>query len=112
MELTMKTLAQIQIATKLDEYDYEKNTLAYFEKMPSISLGESQLIYVNKYIEILEFKNSDKKKDFYAIYNKIKEDNDSYQDLIEKGSKSPVVKKFFKITSYLLRQLDKYQRLY
>ena len=30
MELTMKTLAQIQIATKLDEYDYEKNTLAYF----------------------------------------------------------------------------------
>ena len=32
-----------------DELDYEKNSLAYFEKMPSIKLGESQLIYINKF---------------------------------------------------------------
>lgn len=112
MKLTMKELAQIQIAMKIDELDYEKNSLAYFEKMPSIKLGESQLIYINKYIEILEHKDDSKKAEFTELVNRIKKENDSYQKVLEKGSKSTLVKKFAKMTGYLVRQLEKYQRLY
>lgn len=112
MKLTMKELAQIQIAMKIDELDYEKNSLAYFEKMPSIKLGESQLIYINKYIEILEHKDDSKKAEFTELVNRIKKENDSYQKLLEKGSKSTLIKKFSKMTGYLVRQLEKYQRLY
>ena len=112
MKLTMKELAQIQIAMKIDELDYEKNSLAYFEKMPSIKLGESQLIYVNKYVEILEHKDGEKKAEFAELMNRIKKENDSYQKLLEKGSKSTLIKKFSKMTGYLVRQLEKYQRLY
>lgn len=112
MKLTMKELAQIQIAMKIDELDYEKNSLAYFEKMPSIKLGESQLIYVNKYVEILEHKDDERKAEFAELMNRIKKENDSYQKLLEKGSKSTLIKKFSKMTGYLVRQLEKYQRLY
>ena len=112
MKLTMKELAQIQIAMKIDELDYEKNSLAYFEKMPSIKLGESQLIYVNKYVEILEHKDDERKAEFAELMNRIKKENDSYQKLLEKGSKSTLIKKFSKMTGYLVRQLKKYQRLY
>lgn len=112
MKLTMKELAQIQIAMKIDELDYEKNSLAYFEKMPSIKLGESQLIYVNKYVDILEHKDDERKAEFTELVNKIKKENDSYQKLLEKGSKSTLVKKFANMTGYLVRQLEKYQRLY
>ena len=112
MKLTMKELAQIQIAMKIDELDYEKNSLAYFEKMPSIKLGESQLIYVNKYVDILEHKDDERKAEFAELMNRIKKENDSYQKLLEKGSKSTLVKKFAKMTGYLVRQLEKYQRLY
>lgn len=112
MKLTMKELAQIQIAMKIDELDYEKNSLAYFEKMPSIKLGESQLIYVNKYVDILEHKDDERKAEFTELMNRIKKENDSYQKLLEKGSKSTLIKKFSKMTGYLVRQLEKYQRLY
>ena len=112
MKLTMKELAQIQIATKLDEYDYEKNNLAYFEKMPTIGLGESQLIFVNQYIEILEGKDNDKKAEFTELMNRIRRENDAYQDLINKGNKSSLIKKYARMTAYLVRQLEKYQRLY
>ena len=112
MNLTMKELAQIQIAMKIDELDYEKNSLAYFEKMPSIKLGESQLIYVNKYVDILEHKDNERKAEFAELMNRIKKENDSYQKLLEKGSKSTLVKKFANMTGYLVRQLEKYQRLY
>lgn len=112
MKLTMKELAQIQIAMKIDELDYEKNSLAYFEKMPSIKLGESQLIYVNKYVDILEHKDDERKAEFAELMNRIKKENDSYQKLLEKGSKSTLIKKFSKMTGYLVRQLEKYQRLY
>ena len=112
MKLTMKELAQIQIAMKIDELDYEKNSLAYFEKMPSIKLGESQLIYVNKYVDILEHKDDERKAEFAELMNRIKKENDSYQKLLEKGSKSTLVKKFASMTGYLVRQLEKYQRLY
>ena len=112
MKLTMKELAQIQIAMKIDELDYEKNSLAYFEKMPSIKLGESQLIYVNKYVDILEHKDDERKAEFAELMNRIKKENDSYQKVLEKGSKSTLVKKFAKMTGYLVRQLEKYQRLY
>ena len=112
MKLTMKELAQIQIAMKIDELDYEKNSLAYFEKMPSIKLGESQLIYVNKYVDILEHKDDERKAEFAELMNRIKKENDSYQKLLEKGSKSSLIKKFSKMTGYLVRQLEKYQRLY
>ena len=112
MKLTMKELAQIQIAMKIDELDYEKNSLAYFEKVPSIKLGESQLIYVNKYVDILEHKDDERKAEFAELMNRIKKENDSYQKLLEKGSKSTLIKKFSKMTGYLVRQLEKYQRLY
>ena len=104
MELTMKTLAQIQIAIKLDDYNYEKNTQGYFEKMPSIGLGESQLMYVNEY--------GSKREEFYRILNRIRNENNSYQELIKRGNKSSLIKKFASKTAYLVRQLEKYQKLY
>lgn len=112
MELTMKTLAQIQIAIKLDDYNYEKNTQGYFEKMPSIGLGESQLMYVNEYLEILENKDGSKREEFYRILNRIRNENNSYQELIKRGNKSSLIKKFASKTAYLVRQLEKYQKLY
>ena len=34
MTIDKKTLSQLQIAMKLDEYNYEKNNQQYFESMP------------------------------------------------------------------------------
>lgn len=42
IQLTKKDLYQIQIAMKLDEYMYEKDTQTYFETMPHIGLMDSQ----------------------------------------------------------------------
>ena len=45
---------------KLDEYKYEKSNQQYFESMPTIGLFDSQIIFINNYIEILEKKNDEK----------------------------------------------------
>ena len=103
--LTNKELYQIQIAMKLDEYMYEKDTQSYFETMPHVGLMDSQVSLINKYIEILEKK--DESSDFQKILKMIYEENQSYQDLLDKGSKSPKVKKYSRITAYLIRQMEK-----
>ena len=54
LQLTNKDLYQIQIAMKLDEYMYEKDTQTYFETMPHIGLMDSQVALINNYIQILE----------------------------------------------------------
>lgn len=108
MQLTLKTLLQLQIALKLDEYEYEKNTQGYFENMPVIGLAESQVIFVNEYLNVLE----EKGEEFWTILNRIREENNNYQDLLQKGSKSTIVKKYSRITGYLVRQMEKYNKLY
>lgn len=105
-----KTFMQAQIAMKLDEYFYEKDAQTYFETMPHIGLFDSQVSLINKYIEILEKK--DESSDFQKILKMIYEENQSYQDLLDKGSKSPKVKKYSRITAYLIRQMEKYNKMF
>jgi len=112
MELTLKTLSQLQIALKLDEYDYEKNTQGYFESMPTIGLADSQVIIVNDYLDILENKNSSKAEDFGELLERIRRENIEYQELLNDGSKSKLIKKYSRITGYLVRQMEKYNKLY
>ncbi|MBR0382382.1 MAG: hypothetical protein IJH71_08105 [Eubacterium sp.] len=112
LQLNNKTLTQVQIALKLDEYDYDKDTQAYFEKMPSIGLLDSQVYFVNQYIDILENCNGDLKWDFEDILNGLIQENEVYQRLLEDGSTSRKIKQYANNTAYLIRQLKKYQAKY
>ena len=112
LQLNNKTLTQVQIALKLDEYDYDKDTQAYFEKMPSIGLLDSQVYFVNQYIDILENCNGDLKWDFEDILGRLIQENEIYQNLLKDGSKSPKIKQYANNTGYLIRQLKKYQAKY
>ena len=47
IQVDKKTLSQLQIAMKLDEYKYEKSNQQYFESMPTIGLFDSQIICIN-----------------------------------------------------------------
>lgn len=110
IQLTNKDLYQIQISMKLDEYLYDKDTQTYFETMPFIGLMDSQVALINKYIEILEKK--DETSDFYNLLNKIREENLGYKKLLDEGSKSTKTMKYSRITAYLIRQMEKYDRLF
>ena len=44
IQVDKKTLSQLQIAMKLDEYKYEKSNQQYFESMPTIGLLYSSII--------------------------------------------------------------------
>ena len=112
MTVDKKTLSQLQIAMKLDEYNYEKNNQQYFESMPTIGLFDSQIIFINNYLEILEHKNDEKAKEFTELFDSIKKENDRYQELIKGGSKSSLIKKYARMTAYLIRQMSKYDSLY
>ena len=110
LQLTNKDLYQIQIAMKLDEYMYEKDTQTYFETMPHIGLMDSQVTLINNYIQILEQK--DESSAFSKLLEKIREENAGYQKLLAEGSKSTTVKKYSRITAYLIRQMEKYNKLF
>lgn len=110
IKLTNKDLYQIQIAMKLDEYLYDKDTQSYFETMPFIGLMDSQVALINKYIEILE--NKDETSEFRILLNKIREENAEYQGKLDAGSKSTIMTKFSRVTAYLIRQMEKYDRLF
>lgn len=112
MTVDKKTLSQLQIAMKLDEYKYEKSNQQYFESMPTIGLFDSQIIFINNYLEILEKKNDEKAKEFAEMFDGIKKENDRYQELIKGGSKSSLIKKYARMTAYLIRQMSKYDSLY
>lgn len=112
MEITAKDLRQLQIAMKLDDYNYEKGAESYFESMPVISVIDSQVIFINDYIDILENKNTTKSDEFARMIGSIKRDNEKYQELLKKGSKSSIIKKYARMTGYLIRQLEKYNKLY
>ena len=112
MELTFKILLEIQIATKLDEYFYEKNTQKYFETMPVIGLAESQVALINQYLNILENKNDSTQNEFSELLDNLKKENADYKDLLNNGSKSTLIKKYSRITGYLVRQMEKYNKLF
>ena len=76
MTVDKKTLSQLQIAMKLDEYKYEKSNQQYFQEMPVIGLFDSQIIFINGYLEILENKDGDKAKEFAEMVDSIKKEND------------------------------------
>lgn len=112
MNLTRKQLMEIQIAIRLDDYLYEKDTKAYFDRMPVLDLAESQRIFINEYLEILENKDSYTKMDFEKILTKLILDNKYYQELLDKGSKSSLIRKYCKVTERLVNQMTKYKNNY
>ena len=60
-ELNNKTVTQIELAIKLDNFDYEKNETMYFEKMACYGLLDSHVHYIKQYVDILEHKDSGKR---------------------------------------------------
>lgn len=112
MKITVKQLYELQLAMKLDDYIYEKDTPGYFESMPQDALVDSQVDFINEYLYILEHKNDSTFEQFKKLVRMIKKDNDKYKELIKKGSKSKKIKKFARITGYLLRQLTKYDNMF
>ena len=112
MNITVKQLYQLQIAMKLDDYLYEKDTQGYFESKPHIGLVDSQVDFINGYLYVLENKNDLTYEEFKKLVRVIKSDNDKYKELLRKGSKSKKVKKYSRITGYLLRQLSKYDKMF
>lgn len=112
LKLDKKTLSQLQIAMKLDEYDYDKDTQAYFENMPFIGLFDSQVYFINQYLDILENKDGDLKWEFEELLARVLKENETYQKLLSEGSKSHKVKKYANTTGYLVRQMKKYQTQY
>ena len=112
IQVDKKTRSQLQIAMKLDEYKYEKSNQQYFETMPVVGLFDSQVILINSYLEILENKDGNKAKEFTEMVDSIKKENDRYQELISSGSKSSLIKKYARMTAYLIRQLNKYNTQY
>ena len=112
LEIDKKGLCQLQIAMKLDEYNYEKSNQEYFETMPAYGLADSQVLLINDYLNILENKDSDKAAEFAEILDRIKRENDRYQELIKGGSKSSLIKKYARMTAYLIRQITKYNNMY
>lgn len=112
IQLDKKTLSQIQIALKLDEYDYDKDTQAYFEKMPFIGLFDSQVYFVNQYIDILENKDGDLKWEFEDLLARVLKENETYSKLVKEGSQSRKIKQYANTTGYLVRQMKKYQTQY
>ena len=46
------------------------------------------------------------------MYADIKRENDRYQELLKGGSKSSLIKKYARMTGYLIRQMDKYNTQY
>ena len=45
MTLTNKEIAMLKIAFAIDDYYYNKDSKSYFDKMPVISLADSQTIF-------------------------------------------------------------------
>ena len=105
-----KSFLEAQIAMKKEEFDYFKSPENYFETMPHLGLYDSQVALTNKYIEILRNKNTS--SEFYNMLNKLREENAEYKAKLEAGSKSTKIKKHYRITDYLIRQMEKYDRLY
>ena len=112
MQLNIKELNQLQIAIRLDDYFYEKDTLAYFNNMPLLDLGKSQLIFINSYLEVLENKDGYSKLGFEELLSQLISDNNLYKEQLENGSKSSRVKKYFKTTEHLINLMKKYNSKY
>ena len=62
MTVDKKTLSQLQIAMKLDEYKYEKSNQQYFQEMPVIGLFDSKIIFL-KSKNVPEKKKGEESKD-------------------------------------------------
>lgn len=92
IQVDKKTLSQLQIAMKLDEYKYEKSNQQYFESMPTIGLFDSQIIFINNYIEILEKKNDEKAKEFAEMYADIKRENAAIRNFLKADPKALLLK--------------------
>lgn len=105
-----KSFLQAQIAMKTDEYVYLVSPENYFETMPHLGLYDSQVALTNRYIEILE--NKDTTPDFHILLNRLRKENEEYKAKLDAGSKSTITKKLFRITAYLIRQMEKYDKLY
>ena len=105
-----KSFLEAQIAMKKEEFEYFKSPENYFETMPHLGLYDSQVALTNKYIEILRNKNTS--PEFYNMLNKLREENAEYKAKLEAGSKTTKIKKHYRITDYLIRQMEKYDRLY
>ena len=61
---------------------------------------------------VADFVHDEKAKEFAEMYADIKRENDRYQELIKGGAKSSLIKKYARMTGYLIRQMDKYNTQY
>lgn len=110
MTLSKKDIMTIKIAFAIDEYYYNKDTKGYFDKMPVIGLADSQEIFLNEYLKILEEKDSS--SDFSKLLFSMKREYERYKKLISNGSKSKAYKRNIKMLNYIIRTMEKFQKNY
>lgn len=110
MTLTNKDIMALKIAFAIDEYYYNKDTLGYFEKMPVMGLADSQTIFINEYLQAIEEK--DNTTDFAKLLYSMKRENERFKKLIKAGSKSKAYKRNVKVSAYIVRTMEKYNKQY
>lgn len=111
-ELNNKTVTQIELAIKLDNFDYEKNETMYFEKMACYGLLDSHVHYIKQYVDILEHKDSGKRALFDELLSWMNREFSHYSDRISVPSATATDRKLFHAASHLLEQLRKYDSQY
>lgn len=110
MKLSKKDIMAIKIAFAIDDYYYDKDTKGYFDKMPVIGLADSQEIFINEYLQAIEEK--DTSNEFSRILYSMKRDNERYKKLLKAGSRSKAYKRNVKVSSYIIRTMEKFQKNY
>ena len=111
-ELNNKTVTQIELAIKLDNFDYEKNETMYFEKMACYGLLDSHVHYIKQYVDILEHKDSGKRALFDELLSWMNREFNHYSDRISVPSATSLDRKLFHSASHILEQLKKYDSQY
>ena len=112
MTLTKKSLAEIQIATKLDDFYYELDANKYFNSMKSMVLAESQLMNVNHYIEMLRSSDDEKAQELRTIFYEVQAYVVQFESKISKGDRTYNTYKLHEYATYLVRQINKHIKQY
>ena len=110
MTLTNKDIAKLKIAFAIDDYYYNKDSKSYFDKMPLIGLADSQTIFVNEYLKIIEDK--DISNDFEKLLVTMKRENDNFKKLLESYPNNTYYKRNIRILGYIIRTMEKYKKTY
>ena len=110
MTLTNKDIAKLKIAFSIDDYYYTKDSKSYFDKMPLIGLADSQTIFVNEYLQIIEDK--DISNDFERLLFTMKRENDNFRKLLKATPTNSYYKRNIRVLGYIIRTMEKYKKSY